>query len=253
MRLHNTTHLDTDRLKAMMFAAIDGWPRDGLDVRVRYSRGAEFSGTALPEGWMSVSWNSPGVGSTTVSGGLVTVDGQRVNPVSLAGYSAPATMEFVAKFQPVNYMQVGFQGGDNSTGPTGMENVGPRAAFGTASGTEVTARSGQSTVTVTTLPGLTGAFHRYRIVWLTDRVEFYVDGVLRATHTETGMTAMRPAIHDHNSGGSSLSVDWLRITPYATSGTFVSRVYDAGAAVNWLSATWTSETPAGIEQACIPP
>lgn len=45
MRLHNTTHLDTDRLKGMILAAIDGWPRGGLDVRVRYSRGAEFSGT----------------------------------------------------------------------------------------------------------------------------------------------------------------------------------------------------------------
>ena len=50
MRLHNTTHLDTDRLKGMMFAAIDGWPRDGLDVRVRYSRGAEFSGTCFYKG-----------------------------------------------------------------------------------------------------------------------------------------------------------------------------------------------------------
>ena len=47
MRLHNTTHLDTTRLEQMMLAAIDGWPRDGLEVGVRYSRGAEFSGTCF--------------------------------------------------------------------------------------------------------------------------------------------------------------------------------------------------------------
>ena len=47
MRLHNTTHLDTTRLEQMMLAAIEGWPRDGLEVSVRYSRGAEFSGTCF--------------------------------------------------------------------------------------------------------------------------------------------------------------------------------------------------------------
>jgi hypothetical protein len=47
MRLHNSTHLDTARLERLMLAAIEGWPRDGLDVRVRYSRGAEFSGTCF--------------------------------------------------------------------------------------------------------------------------------------------------------------------------------------------------------------
>ncbi len=45
MQLTNRTCLDTDRMLAMMRAALDGWPQRGLRVFVRYSRGADFSGT----------------------------------------------------------------------------------------------------------------------------------------------------------------------------------------------------------------
>jgi len=42
---HNTTHLDDARLQAMCLEPLAGWRLDGLAVRVRYSRGAEFSGS----------------------------------------------------------------------------------------------------------------------------------------------------------------------------------------------------------------
>lgn len=45
MDVRNSTQLDSDRLERMFRAAVDGWPHDGLRVFVRYSRGAEFSGT----------------------------------------------------------------------------------------------------------------------------------------------------------------------------------------------------------------
>ena len=45
MILKNTTHLDTAALKRMFLRAIDGWPFEGVQVSVRYSRGADFSGT----------------------------------------------------------------------------------------------------------------------------------------------------------------------------------------------------------------
>ncbi len=41
----NSTHLSDERLKAMCLRAIEGWPHDRLTVRIRYSRGAEFSGS----------------------------------------------------------------------------------------------------------------------------------------------------------------------------------------------------------------
>jgi len=45
MNLKNTTHLDSSTLKRMFLSAIDGWPFEGVQVSVRYSRGADFSGT----------------------------------------------------------------------------------------------------------------------------------------------------------------------------------------------------------------
>lgn len=45
MNLTNRTSLDSRRLDAMLLRAVGAWPHEGLDVTVRYSRGAEFSGT----------------------------------------------------------------------------------------------------------------------------------------------------------------------------------------------------------------
>ncbi|UCG33825.1 MAG: hypothetical protein JSU68_04150 [Phycisphaerales bacterium] len=45
MRLTNSTSLSTGRLNAMILPHMQGWKCDRLIVRVRWSRGAEFSGT----------------------------------------------------------------------------------------------------------------------------------------------------------------------------------------------------------------
>ncbi len=45
MKLRNTTSLDSDRLERMFRRHAEPWPNDRLSVWVRYSRGAEFSGT----------------------------------------------------------------------------------------------------------------------------------------------------------------------------------------------------------------
>lgn len=49
MEFRNTTALDSARLRGMMERAIAGWPDDRIDVHVRYSRGAEFSGSCYYE------------------------------------------------------------------------------------------------------------------------------------------------------------------------------------------------------------
>jgi len=41
----NRTVLDSGRLQSMCLDAVAGWRLDGLDVRVRYSRSTDFSGT----------------------------------------------------------------------------------------------------------------------------------------------------------------------------------------------------------------
>jgi hypothetical protein len=45
MHLTNRTHLDTDVLHRGMLTAAEGWPLTRLRVHVRYSRGADYSGT----------------------------------------------------------------------------------------------------------------------------------------------------------------------------------------------------------------
>jgi len=45
MLFRNSTALDSDRLLAMFLDVCEGWPQAGLQVAVRYSRGAEFSGS----------------------------------------------------------------------------------------------------------------------------------------------------------------------------------------------------------------
>jgi hypothetical protein len=45
MRFSNKTQLDSQRLEQMFLRAVDAWPHDEIDVSIRYSRGAEFSGT----------------------------------------------------------------------------------------------------------------------------------------------------------------------------------------------------------------
>jgi hypothetical protein len=46
---------------------------------------------------------------------------------------------------------------------------------------------------------------------------------------------------DSTIGDGTLSVDWIRMTPFAASGSYTSSVFDAGAAVTWqkLAATNT--------------
>lgn len=44
MKLLNTTSLRTEALAAMLRAPAEGWPHQSLEVRVRYSRGRDFSG-----------------------------------------------------------------------------------------------------------------------------------------------------------------------------------------------------------------
>jgi hypothetical protein len=45
MKIINRTSLDSAKLGEMVLGAVGTWPHDGLVVTVRYSRGAEFSGT----------------------------------------------------------------------------------------------------------------------------------------------------------------------------------------------------------------
>src|SRR5262249_33880109 len=107
-----------------------------------------------------------------------------------------------------------------------------------------------SSFTDTPTPGSwLGAPHTFRIDWVASGVTYWIDRIQVASHP-IGITAsMRPLASDANVGGGAVTVDWMRLTPYAGSGTFLSRVLDAGASVTWVDAKWTAGLPAGTSLA----
>jgi hypothetical protein len=75
-------------------------------------------------------------------------------------------------------------------------------------------------------------------------VAYYIDGVPVASHAIAITANMRPVGSDQ-AGGVTLPIDWMRMSPYAGTGVFVSRVLDAGAMVHWLNLTPLSSQPTG--------
>jgi hypothetical protein len=204
------------------------------EVMLAPTVGAEFTGSTLPPSWFGTPWATGG--SATVSGGLLTVDG------ALAGtntyYSPGHSLEFVATFGANTSQHVGF-GTDL--------NAAPWAIFSTGypGGTTLLARTyNGSTSTNTNLGAYLGAPHRYRIDWTASNVVYYIDGVQVASHAIAIAANMRPVASDQPSG-LTLSVDWLRLSPYAVTGVFVSRLLDASTSVHWLNLTSLGSQPAG--------
>jgi len=76
-----------------------------------------------------------------------------------------------------------------------------------------------------------GTSHRYRVDWNTSNTVYSIDGTVVATHALATSTAQRPLTSDLTPTGGAVVVDWLRMTPYAASGTFLSRPFDAGSSV----------------------
>jgi hypothetical protein len=205
------------------------------EVSLAPAAGTEFSGSALPSGWSATSIGSGG--AATVGQGAVRVDGAYVRTGST--YTRSRSLEFVATFASDANQAVGL-------GTT--LNEAPWIEFGTRGGGALWAstRANSGTQTNTSL-GTTylGGPHRFRIDWNASSVVYSIDGTVVATHNVSVTGGQRMVIRDGTRGGSAVSVDWMRLSPYATSTTFRSKVFDGGAAVTWSSATWTSSLPAG--------
>ena len=88
-----------------------------------------------------------------------------------------------------------------------------------------------------------GSPHRYRIDWGASQVVFSIDGQVVDTQNVTIPQNMRPS--PPRTGAQDVTVDWMRMSPYSPSGTFLSRVVDAAGDAEWGAMTWTTGTPAG--------
>ncbi|MCW2991428.1 MAG: Fibronectin type domain protein, partial [Solirubrobacterales bacterium] len=205
------------------------------DVILRAGLDEVFDGLALPGGWTSGSWTG---GGAAVSGGSLVVDGGWAATTS--SYAAGRTLEFDATFGAQPFGHAGF-GVD-------LNNDPDWAMFSTGSdGAQLYARTNGPSATNTPLgAGYLNGAHHFRIDWKPLSVDFFIDGTLVATHNVSISVPMRPIVSDFNSGGAVVSVDRLTLSPpYVASGTFTSRVMDAGATVDFTTLAWTADAPAG--------
>jgi hypothetical protein len=159
----------------------------------------------------------------------------------VGSFGPGGSLEFVATFTPATFQNVGFAA-DAAFGSPWV-TIGE----GTSTGGVYARREDGADVLLSATA--LGAPHRYRIDWSATTFVFFVDGVQVTTMNRTLGSAMVPVASDLNVGGPALSVDWLRLTPYAASGSFTSRVFDSGGTTTWGAATWTSNLPAGTSLA----
>ncbi len=194
----------------------------------------EFAGAALDPVWGG-SVFSPG-GSTTISGGAVVLNGTHI--YSPGTFGPGTSLEFEAKFDLGNFQSVGFsidQAFDGS--PWVLIGQGP------ADG-QVYARAAGGTHL--SLGNLVGTTHRYRIQWNAANFEFYIDDAATPALTVPVQIAspMYLQISDFAAGDGNLTLNWIRVSPHASTGTFTSRIYDAGSVKNWVAGSWTASVPA---------
>ena len=212
------------------------------EVILKPSEGQEFSGgPGLPSGWSSATWESEGGGaggSATVSGGSLHVDGAMAGTTSAFG--AGRSLEFVATFGAAAFQHVAFT--DNFQSVWAMFST----RLSTSGQLYASTNTGTTIDTPVGTPGqYVGSAHRYRIQWEPGEVKYFIDGSLVHTDSASFATNLNVAASDFNSGGPELSVAWLHLSPYPSTATFNSRVFDAGQAVDWDGIDWNASTPTG--------
>ena len=154
----------------------------------------------------------------TIGGGLAKLQGAQI--LSTTTFGVNRSVEFTATFS------------------------GPEQSAGFLLGEFVTKQVG-STLTLTALsiglplrqtpiPGdwFNGP-HKFRVEWTTSGFFYYIDGAKVVTHSIFLPPDLKMNVigNDLWKTNGVLSMDWIRVTPYATTGRFTLKVFDAGASV----------------------
>jgi len=193
------------------------------EVTLNPTRGNEFEGTALGSGWSTTAVATGGV--TTVTGGTATPDGAYLRTTTTSGPSQ--IMEFSSTLGTAANRVVGF--GTTFSG-TSM------AAFSTGTGNQllaVTRTGGGTTVSTTLTASLATTPHVYRIERSVTSIVFKIDGVTVATRSILLLDSWAVGGRDSTVGGGGPAIQWMRVMPYTSSGTYTSAVVDGRASVTW--------------------
>ena len=199
--------------------------------------GAEFIGKALPPAGWTLTPYYCAEGTATVQDGQISLNCTLL--ASSIAYGPGHSLEFQATYVAGNpYQGAGFW--RYFTSPWRGLDLG-------ADGDALLANT--SLGTPVPVPGNPiGSPHRYRIDWASSNCTFWVDGTKVATQPGTaGGETMKVILADYawnTSDTQNFRVDWVRLTPYAASGMFYSRVCDAGQLVTWHTLAWSADTPA---------
>ena len=153
--------------------------------------------------------------ASSTSGGALVADGARAVHRRRSS-TAPQTLEFTAKFEPVNNQGVGFSNDFSDY---------PMAAFTTGSGGDAVRAVRRDRRDSGPSARRPAAARRrpLRAAPLPDRVaadarsRYYVDGALVGdAHRRRSTAPMRPVVSDYGLHGASVKVHWLRMGSYAT-------------------------------------
>jgi Domain of unknown function (DUF4082)/Bacterial Ig-like domain len=196
--------------------------------------GEEFAIPALPTTWMEEAEQAGG--TRVVSGGQLVLDGQRAGLRKL--FPTGRRLEAQVTFDAQARQHVGWASG---------RLTDPYAMFVARDGTlSAVVFNGNRTTTTAVTDGakLLGEPHVYRIARSGTSVTFIVDGAQVARGTLPAVD-MRPLARDLVADGQPLVVDWARLSGFAATGSFTSRVLDARELVTWDRAQWRADVPAG--------
>lgn len=211
----------------------------GGELQLAPSFADDFNGTALSSSWTTTSWASGGTAG--VSAGIASVAGvQALSVPTAAGRPVEGRVAFAA----VTNQQFGMA--TNLAAAAGNY----WAVFGTSTTTnslyaQVNINGTQTNVKIGTL---STAYHVYKVQPTATTFQFYVDGVLKTTVTgsfPTGTQARIALSAVSASPGAPIKADWVRFDSYASGGTFVSQVFDAGYVASWNAVKWTATLPVG--------
>ena len=162
-----------------------------------------FSPSSLPSGWFTGAYSS--TGSAQIINAGLTIDGAQAGTYAVVGPGESA--EFVATLSGDAWQHLGF-GVDYSSGPW--------IIFSTFQGGQLYARTRTESGDTNDIPvrgNWFGASHLFRIDWNTGNVVFSIDGSVVANAPAAITTGLRPLISDLNSGGGTVNVQSVNLTP----------------------------------------
>jgi hypothetical protein len=209
----------------------------GAELILTPAAGIEFAGTAVPPGWVVTRFGTgPGV---TVNNGLGTIDAGQLGTAATS--TGNRSLEFQGMFTPALYESAGF--GDDL-------NVTTVGAFFTTEGSAghfaVKSNNGTTSTSTSLSNYWVGVPHRFRIDLNTSNVVYSIDGQIVATHAiAVSAVPLRPLMADPFEGDGGIIVDWMRMTPYAPAGSYLSRIFDGSTINTWASILWDATIPSG--------